>query len=155
MTMARWLLTEPDRHLPTGDTVGRPAEEKVTVQRVPSPTGDAPEVRGVCNSGVAPTPTIDGTEHHIRALAGTHRTAGRRRKLNHRRGLVVDAAFDPVRIGTDRDLLPSCEHLEFLRGQRLVQPEAARLQAGCDGAHALQQALGRLPRKNGHLRARG
>jgi hypothetical protein len=38
-SIARWLLDEPDKVLPTGDTLGRTAEEKVQVQRVPNPTG--------------------------------------------------------------------------------------------------------------------
>ena len=37
--LVRWMITDPDKQLPTGDTVGRTADEKVTVQRVPSPTG--------------------------------------------------------------------------------------------------------------------
>ncbi len=42
--MCRWLITDPGKQLPTGDTVGRSADEKITVQRVPSPTGEGPEV---------------------------------------------------------------------------------------------------------------
>lgn len=37
--LVRWMITEPTKHLPTGDTVGRTADEKITVQRVSSPTG--------------------------------------------------------------------------------------------------------------------
>ena len=37
--MARWMLTDPNKQLPTGDTVGRTAEEKIPVQRVPNPSG--------------------------------------------------------------------------------------------------------------------
>lgn len=44
LSMAEWMLRDPDKQLPTGETVGRSAEEKVTVQRVPSPTGEGPEV---------------------------------------------------------------------------------------------------------------
>jgi hypothetical protein len=42
--LARWMLADPDNHLPTGDTVGRSAEERVVVQRVPDPAGHGPEV---------------------------------------------------------------------------------------------------------------
>jgi serine/threonine protein kinase len=42
--LAEWMLADPDKHLPTGDTVGRTAEEKIVIQRVPSPTGEGPEV---------------------------------------------------------------------------------------------------------------
>jgi len=42
--MARWLLDDPDKTLPTGDTVGRTAEEKIIVQRVPNPTGEGKPV---------------------------------------------------------------------------------------------------------------
>ena len=44
LSMTRWMLADPDKHLPTGDTVGRDADEKVPVQRVPNPTGDGTEV---------------------------------------------------------------------------------------------------------------
>lgn len=44
LSIARWMFHDPDASLPTGDTVGRTEEEKVTVQRVPSPTGAGPEV---------------------------------------------------------------------------------------------------------------
>ena len=43
-TMARWMLNDPDKQLPTGETVGRTAEEKILIQRVPSPTGRGGEV---------------------------------------------------------------------------------------------------------------
>jgi hypothetical protein len=42
--LVRWLLADPDKHLPTGETVGRSAEERVLIQRVPSPMGEGPEV---------------------------------------------------------------------------------------------------------------
>jgi len=42
--MSRWMIYDPDKQLPTGDTVGRTPEEKMTVQRAPSPTGEGPEV---------------------------------------------------------------------------------------------------------------
>lgn len=42
--LTEWMLNDPDKHLPTGDTVGRSADEKVLVQRVPNPTGEGPEV---------------------------------------------------------------------------------------------------------------
>ncbi len=44
LSMSEWMLRDPDKKLPTGDTVGRTAEEKIVVQRVPSPTGEGPEV---------------------------------------------------------------------------------------------------------------
>lgn len=43
-SIARWLLTDREKQLPTGDTIGRSAEEKVQVQRVPNPTGRGDEV---------------------------------------------------------------------------------------------------------------
>lgn len=43
-SIARWLLGDPEKQLPTGDTIGRSAEEKVRVQRVPNPTGRGDEV---------------------------------------------------------------------------------------------------------------
>jgi hypothetical protein len=42
--MTRWLLTDLEKTLPTGDTVGRSAKEKILIQRVPNPTGKGPEV---------------------------------------------------------------------------------------------------------------
>ncbi len=42
--MVRWLLTDRTKHLPTGDTVGRSATEKLLIQRVPNPTGRGPAV---------------------------------------------------------------------------------------------------------------
>lgn len=42
--MARWLYGDREKHLPTGDTVGRTPTEKIVVQRVPNPTGEGPEV---------------------------------------------------------------------------------------------------------------
>jgi hypothetical protein len=44
LSMAGWLLADPDKHLPTGDTVGRSETERVEVRRVPSPLGEGPEV---------------------------------------------------------------------------------------------------------------
>lgn len=44
MGMVRWMVMDPSKELPTGDTVGRTADEKLIVQRVPSPTGEGPEV---------------------------------------------------------------------------------------------------------------
>lgn len=43
-SIARWLLGDMEKQLPTGDTIGRSAEEKVTVQRVPNPTGRGDQV---------------------------------------------------------------------------------------------------------------
>ncbi len=42
--MARWMIYDPSEQLPTGDTIGRTAEEKIRVRRVLSPTGEGPEV---------------------------------------------------------------------------------------------------------------
>ncbi len=44
LSMMRWMITDPTANLPTGDTVGRTAEEKILVQRTPNPTGEGPEV---------------------------------------------------------------------------------------------------------------
>jgi len=44
MSLVRWMIVDPDKHLPTGETVGRGGEEKIEVQRVPNPTGTGPEV---------------------------------------------------------------------------------------------------------------
>lgn len=38
-SMVRWLLDDLEKELPTGDTVGRSADERLVVQRVPNPTG--------------------------------------------------------------------------------------------------------------------
>jgi hypothetical protein len=42
--LIRWMLADPDKELPTGETVGRTADERVLIQRVPSPLGEGPEV---------------------------------------------------------------------------------------------------------------
>ena len=42
--IAGWLLDQPTMRVPTGDTVGRNAGEKVRVERVASPTGTGPDV---------------------------------------------------------------------------------------------------------------
>jgi hypothetical protein len=44
LSMVRWMLDDPGKQLPTGDTVGRTADEKLTVQRVPAPNGQGFEV---------------------------------------------------------------------------------------------------------------
>lgn len=44
ISMSRWMLTDPSKMLPTGDTVGRSAAEKLVVQRVPDPRGEGPHV---------------------------------------------------------------------------------------------------------------
>lgn len=44
LAMVRWLYTDPTKHLPTGETVGRTASEKILIQRVPNPTGHGPAV---------------------------------------------------------------------------------------------------------------
>jgi hypothetical protein len=42
--LIEWMLADPDKVLPTGDTVGRNADEKVLIQRTANPTGEGPEV---------------------------------------------------------------------------------------------------------------
>lgn len=37
--MVRWMLNDPDKELPTGDTVGRSGDEKLLIQRVENPSG--------------------------------------------------------------------------------------------------------------------
>jgi hypothetical protein len=44
LSLAGWMLDDPDKHLPTGDTVGRSADEKILIQRVANPVGEGPEV---------------------------------------------------------------------------------------------------------------
>ncbi len=43
-SIAGWLLEEPTKRLPTGDTVGRNEHEKITVQREANPSGEPGEV---------------------------------------------------------------------------------------------------------------
>lgn len=46
ITMAQWMLDDRSKVLPTGDTVGRSAEEQLRIERVPSPLGgQAPVIR--------------------------------------------------------------------------------------------------------------
>lgn len=40
MGLVRWMLNDPSKHLPTGETVGRTADEKITIHRVKSPEGE-------------------------------------------------------------------------------------------------------------------
>lgn len=40
MGLVRWMLNDPDKQLPTGETVGRSADEKITIHRVQSPEGE-------------------------------------------------------------------------------------------------------------------
>ena len=42
--MMAWLLDDREYQLPTGETVGRTADEQIHIQRVPNPTGEGPEV---------------------------------------------------------------------------------------------------------------
>ncbi len=42
--IARWLLTDRNKQLATGETIGRTTTEKVKIQRVPNPTGNGPPV---------------------------------------------------------------------------------------------------------------
>jgi hypothetical protein len=44
LAMARWMVLDPSKQLPTGDTVGRTADERIVVQRVPSPLQPGTEV---------------------------------------------------------------------------------------------------------------
>jgi hypothetical protein len=44
LSLVQWMLGDPNKHLPTGDTVGRNAEERIVVQRVASPLGEGPQV---------------------------------------------------------------------------------------------------------------
>lgn len=38
-SLVRWMLTDTEREFPTGDTIGRTAEERIRIERVPSPIG--------------------------------------------------------------------------------------------------------------------
>lgn len=38
--LVRWMLADPSKQLPTGETVGRTADEKITIHRVKSPDGE-------------------------------------------------------------------------------------------------------------------
>jgi hypothetical protein len=40
MGLVRWLLIDPTKQLPTGETVGRTSTEKITIHRVKSPEGE-------------------------------------------------------------------------------------------------------------------
>lgn len=40
MGLVRWMLTDETKQLPTGETVGRTATEKITIHRVKSPEGE-------------------------------------------------------------------------------------------------------------------
>ncbi|MEQ9325480.1 MAG: hypothetical protein RIF41_40310 [Polyangiaceae bacterium] len=42
--MSRWVVADPDKRFPPGDTVGRSASERLVVQRVPSPADDGSTV---------------------------------------------------------------------------------------------------------------
>ncbi|MGI9519437.1 MAG: hypothetical protein ACR2NP_20465 [Pirellulaceae bacterium] len=44
LDMIGWLLSDRDYQLPTGDTIGRNADEKIKINRVASPLGEGPEV---------------------------------------------------------------------------------------------------------------
>lgn len=44
LDMMSWLISDRDYKLPTGETVGRTADEKIRIQRVPNPIGEGPEV---------------------------------------------------------------------------------------------------------------
>jgi len=40
MGLVRWMLNDPSKQLPTGETVGRSPDEKITIHRVKSPEGE-------------------------------------------------------------------------------------------------------------------
>jgi hypothetical protein len=42
--LVNWMLGDMDHQFPTGDTIGRTAEEKLRIERVPSPAGNPKEV---------------------------------------------------------------------------------------------------------------
>lgn len=42
--MVRWMIADPDKQLPTGDTVGRDENEHIEIQREPNPVDDARSV---------------------------------------------------------------------------------------------------------------
>ncbi len=44
LSLIAWMLDDRTYHLPTGDTVGRTAGEKIVVQRVSNPTGEGEDV---------------------------------------------------------------------------------------------------------------
>jgi len=44
VVLAKLMITDQDKVLPTGDTVGRTADEHILVQRVPSPIEGKPPV---------------------------------------------------------------------------------------------------------------
>ena len=44
MALAKWMIADRTKVLPTGDTVGRTADEQIVVQRVPSPIEGRPTV---------------------------------------------------------------------------------------------------------------
>ncbi len=44
LDMIGWLLSDRDYQLPTGDTIGRNAEEKIKINRVANPLGEGPDV---------------------------------------------------------------------------------------------------------------
>jgi hypothetical protein len=44
LVLAQWMIADRDKVLPTGDTVGRTADEHIVVQRVPSPIEGKPPV---------------------------------------------------------------------------------------------------------------
>ena len=42
--LTRWMLADREKHFGTGETIGRTMKEKLTIQRVPNPTGQGPLV---------------------------------------------------------------------------------------------------------------
>lgn len=44
LMMSRWMIADPSKVLPTGDTIGRTVEEKITIRRTASPIEGQPEV---------------------------------------------------------------------------------------------------------------
>lgn len=44
LMLVRWMIVDPDKHLPTGETLGRDENERIEIQRVDSPLGEGPQV---------------------------------------------------------------------------------------------------------------
>jgi len=56
MALTKWMIADRDKVLPTGDTVGRTADEQIIVQRVPSPIEGRPPVIRLDMDMDAPAP---------------------------------------------------------------------------------------------------
>lgn len=44
LDMTRWMIFDPNKQLPTGETIGRDESERIVIQRTPNPTGEGPDV---------------------------------------------------------------------------------------------------------------